>query len=149
MTGRTRPSGDYSTVVVHGDQIFVAGMTPRVDNMLVATGRVGRDFGVEEARELAGVAASRAVSAIDEHCGGDEPLVPLSMTVFVNCVDEFMDLSRVADGASEVVARWSGGLLPVRAAVGVQALPQGAPIEVSLIVGGHGPRTNERLVRRS
>jgi len=129
------PAGLYESIVVFGDQVFVAGMTPKADNVLVKTGRVGAEITRNEARELARLAAARASSAVRERTGSLANVVPLSMTVFICTTPEFAELSAVADGATEAIAEWSGGLLPVRAAVGVQSLPNGAPVEVSLVVG--------------
>jgi enamine deaminase RidA (YjgF/YER057c/UK114 family) len=49
-------------------------------------------------------------------------------------VEGFEELSAVADGASEVL-RAEFGRLPVRSAIGVRALPSGAPVEVELTAG--------------
>ena len=55
----------------------------------------------------------------------------LRMTVYVACADGFTDLSAVADGASEVLDGLGLGR-PARSAIGVRALPGGAPVEVEL-----------------
>ena len=133
-TGPT-PAGDYNSAVVFGDQVFVAGMTPKIDDVLVASGCVGTTVSVSKGSELAGIAARRAIAAVEARCAAATDLVPLSLTVFVNSDPHFTDHSAVADGASRVIAEWAGGRLPARAAVGVNSLPGNAPVEVSLVVG--------------
>ncbi|MEY9778328.1 RidA family protein [Arthrobacter sp. MW3 TE3886] len=128
------PAGSYESVIVFGDTAYVAGMTPRIDGALIVRGTVGREVDATTARDAAKVAASRAVTALTES-SITGTVIPLSMTVYVRCVPEFEALGDIADGASEAIAEWSGGLLPARAAVGVAALPGGAPVEVSLVVG--------------
>lgn len=136
MSGTVRPAGQYESAVLFHDHVFVAGMTPKVDDVLVATGRVGDEVGAHRARELAGIAAARAIAAIEEKVDTrGKRVIPLSLTVFVNSVPEFVDLSAVADGASLIIAEWAGGRVPARATIGVQGLPAGAPVEVSLVVG--------------
>ncbi|GAF49945.1 hypothetical protein RW1_093_04370 [Rhodococcus wratislaviensis NBRC 100605] len=57
------------------------------------------------------------------------------MSVFVACTPDFRELSAVADGASDVLVECLGpDALPVRSAIGVYALPSGAPVEIELTV---------------
>ncbi|WP_197430245.1 RidA family protein [Auraticoccus cholistanensis] len=141
MTAAPRPAGAYRVALRHGDQVFVAGMTPREGDTLLVTGQVGSTVGLDEGARLAGVAARRALDAATTCLTGSERLLPLSMTVYVSTREADLPLSAVADGASEVVAEATGSL-PVRAAVGVSGLPGGAPVEVSLVLtavgGGDG-----------
>lgn len=132
-----RPQGAYIPAVAErlraGDLLITsAGMTPRVDGRLTATGLVGRDLDVTRARTAAAVAARNAVAAVTV---GDPGCVRrwLRMTVYVACTDDFTDLSAVADGASAVLDELTPGLgRPARSAIGVRALPGGAPVEVEL-----------------
>ncbi|WP_147264139.1 RidA family protein [Desertihabitans brevis] len=129
-----RPAARYRVALRHGDQVFVAGMTPREGDHLLAVGRVGTEIDVGTARELAGVAAARSLAAAASCRVAGERLVPLSMTVYVSTVDPTIAISEVADGASDRLVEATGSL-PVRAAVAVAGLPGGAPVEVSLVVG--------------
>jgi len=112
-----RPEGAYVPAVAEpirtGDVLVAsAGMTPRRDGRLTLTGLVGRDLDVPAASEAAGLAARNAVAAV---------------------ADGFTDLSAVADGASAALDALAPGLgRPARSAVGVRALPGGAPVEVEL-----------------
>jgi enamine deaminase RidA (YjgF/YER057c/UK114 family) len=56
------------------------------------------------------------------------------MSVYIACVDGFTDLSAVADGASEALEAHLGPVAgrPARSAIGVRALPGGAPVEIEL-----------------
>jgi len=109
-------------------------MTPRVDGELVTRGIVGADLTVTEAAEAAGLAARNALAAVGFAAGGLGRLDRcLRMTVFVACAPGFMELSAVADGASAALAQYVGeAALPARSAIGVLALPSGAPVEVEL-----------------
>ncbi|WP_353507150.1 RidA family protein [Gordonia sp. ABSL11-1] len=58
----------------------------------------------------------------------------VEMSVYIACSSDFTALSTVADGASDALAVEFGlDGLPARSAVGVYALPGGAPVEVALV----------------
>ncbi|MEU5988460.1 RidA family protein [Spirillospora sp. NPDC047418] len=132
-----RPRGAYVPAAAEplraGDLLVTsAGMTPRVDGRLTATGLVGRDLDVRQAGEAAALAARNAVAAITV---GDLGCVRrwMRMTVYIACADGFTELSAVADAASAVLDGLTPRLgRPARSAVGVRALPGGAPVEVEL-----------------
>lgn len=129
-----RPQGRYLPVVVDRGIAYTAGMTPRVDGRLLAHGIVGRDLTVDEARDLAGVAAGNALAAVVEAVGGPERVVRcLQLTVFLAATPDFTEHTAVADGASDALLAALGPRGTVaRAAVGVAGLPSGAPVEVVL-----------------
>ncbi|MDT2004339.1 RidA family protein [Rhodococcus opacus] len=131
-----RPQGRYIPAVVHGGIAYSAGMTPRRDGELTVTGIVGRDLDVPEVREAAGLAARNAIAAIAAAVGGTAAISRcLRMSVFIACTRDFHELSAVADGASDALVESLGPeALPVRSAIGVYALPSGAPVEIELTV---------------
>lgn len=135
------PQGDYVPVRLHGGLAFVAGMTPRENGVLTVTGRVGADLDASAARQAAGIAARRALSALEAAAGGlDRVAAALHLTVYVAAVDGFTEHSAVADGASQALTEALGDRGRVaRAAIGVASLPGGAPVEVSLLAAvDHG-----------
>ena len=129
-----RPQGAYVPAISHAGLVLSAGMTPRVDGILAYTGLVGRDLDVETARAAAGLAARNALAAVAQAAGGIERVERcLRMSVFIACEDGFEALSTVADGATAALVEHLGQeRLPVRSAIGVRALPSGAPVEVEL-----------------
>lgn len=130
------PQGDYVPAVLHGGIVHTAGMTPRRDGVLVVSGIVGTTLSLEEARAAAGLAAGNALSAVRSVLPEGAGLRCLQMTVYVACAAGFTALSSVADGASAVIAEAYGAQsLPARSAIGVAALPSGAPVEVQLVAG--------------
>lgn len=131
-----RPQGDYVAAVLHDGIVYTAGMTPRRDGRLAVTGVVGADLMLDEARAAAGIAAENAVAAIRSVLPSRTASVRcLRMTVFVACSPGFTELSAVADGASAIIrAELGAAAMPVRSAIGVLALPSGAPVEVEVTV---------------
>ncbi|MDV7242281.1 MULTISPECIES: RidA family protein [Rhodococcus] len=136
-----RPQGRYISAVVHDGIAYSAGMTPRRDGVLTVTGVVGRDLDIPLAREAAALAARNAIDAVAAAVGGTAAISRcLRMSVFVACAPDFRELSAVADGASDVLVDYLElDALPVRSAIGVYALPSGAPVEIELTVAVASP----------
>ena len=130
-----RPQGDYVPAVFDDGLVYTAGMTPRRDGVLTVRGVVGSSVSLEQARDAARLAAGNALAAARSALpDGATRLRCLRMTVYVACTPDFHDLSRVADGASAAISATLGSAaLPARAAIGVQSLPSGAPVEVELV----------------
>lgn len=132
-----RPMGKYAPAVAHQGLVVTAGMTPRRDGVMTARGRVGEDLDVDAAAAAAGVAAANALSAAAAAVGGADRISRLvSMTVYVAAGTGFDRLSAVADGASATLSTLLGTAdraTVARAAIGVAALPDGAPVEVQLM----------------
>lgn len=128
------PQGRYLPVSVHGGLAFSAGMTPRVDGVLVTRGTVGADIPAQQAAELAGLAAANALAAIAAAVGGVHNIVRcLRLTVYIATAAGFTAHTAVADGASKALHDRLGERgTAARSAVGVAGLPGGSPIEVEL-----------------
>lgn len=122
---------NYAPVTLHSGVAYTAGMTPRAGDDMVYIGRVGEEVSVEDAYSAAGLAAERALAAIEQRFPNAR-LDPLQMTVYIAAGQGFSQLSSVADGASDAVSARTGSV-PARAAIGVLQLPGGAPVEVTLV----------------
>ena len=129
-----RPQGNYVSAVHHHGVIYTAGMTPRRDGALAYSGIVGATLSLEQAQAAAALAATNALSAAWAAAPGHPTsMTCLRMTVYVACAPGFTELSAVADGASAALEEKLGAAaLPARSAIGVLALPSGAPVEVEL-----------------
>ncbi|UOQ56924.1 RidA family protein [Leucobacter allii] len=130
-----RPAANYVPVREAGGLLCVAGQTPHVDGRLRLRGIVGDGVAPEEARLLARDAALGAVSALRAHLGDLREVAGIvSVTGYVACTPAFARQPWVIDGASELFIEAFGAAgRHARAAVGVAALPDGAPVEVSVI----------------
>jgi len=135
QTGAPAPQGDYRPALLHDGVVYTAGMTPRRDGELVLRGVVGVTVSAGQAFDAAGIAAGNALAAARSVLpDGATDVRCLRMTVYIACAQSFHELSAVADGASATLGAELGGSgVPVRAAIGVQTLPSGAPVEVDLI----------------
>lgn len=124
----------YVPVVRSGSLAFVAGQIAIVDGQLVHPGRLGAQVTIEMGQEAAARASLQALSALREDLGSLDRLVRIvQLTVYVAADPEFIEHSKVANGASDTLVDVLG---PdghhARAAVGVASLPLGASVEVAM-----------------
>lgn len=136
------PQGLYLPAKRHGDLIFVSGMTPRQEGILMFTGKVDAGSDMDRLRAATEMATQNSLSAARAQLEPGEALnSPISLTVYVNADPSYTAHSKVADFASALLASQFGGDIPSRAAIGVASLPGDAPVEVSTIfsVGKSAP----------
>ena len=129
------PAGAYVPAVVSGDLVFTSGQLPFRDGALVRTGVLGTDVTVEEAAELAALCALNALAAIGNELGGLDRVERIVKVIgFVASAPGFTAQPAVINGASGLLLDVFGDAgRHARSAVGVAALPLGAPVEVELI----------------
>ncbi len=132
------PAGAYVPVTEAGLLVFTAGHTHAVQGTLVHRGMIGIPKGPtpEDARGCARLAVRNCLASLAHHLGGlDRVERVVSMTGYVAAVPEFTAHPAVLDGASdELLAAFGESGRPSRAAIGVTSLPDGAVVEVSLVI---------------
>jgi enamine deaminase RidA (YjgF/YER057c/UK114 family) len=128
------PAGSYVPAVRSGKYVYISGQLPMVDGALPATGKVGSDVSVEQARELAARCAVNALAAIDQLVGLAAVVKIVKVTGFVASAPGFTGQPGVINGASDLLGQVFGEAgRHARSAVGVAELPLGTPVEVELI----------------
>lgn len=136
------PVASYVPAVVAGDLVFTSGQLPFRDGALPQTGVVGDGAGSvtpAAAAEYAGTCALNALAAAATVLGGPEGLDRIVQIVkvvgFVASQPGFAGQPAVINGASDaLLAIFGDAGRHARSAVGVVALPLGAPVELELIV---------------
>ncbi|MBE0476916.1 MAG: RidA family protein [Coriobacteriia bacterium] len=129
------PKGSYVPAVLAGGLVFTAGQLPVLDGALLTSGRVGAEVSEGTARTCARQAALNALAAAAVVCSLDEVTAVVKLVGYVASAERFQARPAVVDGASEVLLTAFGERgRHAREAVGVAALPLGAPVEVSLIL---------------
>jgi enamine deaminase RidA (YjgF/YER057c/UK114 family) len=130
------PVAVYVPAVRSGHQVFTSGQLPMRDGALMATGIVGGDVTPEQAKQCAQQCALNAIAAV-KSVVGDLSLVTRVVKVvgFVASTPDFTGQPGVINGASELLGQVFGDAgVHARSAVGVAALPLGAPVEVEILV---------------
>jgi enamine deaminase RidA (YjgF/YER057c/UK114 family) len=131
------PAGiaNYVPAVRSGNLVFLAGQVARAPDGRIIAGRVGREYNEAEAAGAARICALQLLAALQAEIG-DLAKVKRIVRVggFVNCTDDFTAQPKVVNGASDLlVAVFGEAGKHARAAVGVNSLPGGAPVEIELV----------------
>ncbi|WP_336921460.1 RidA family protein [Aquipuribacter sp. SD81] len=132
------PLAAYVPAVRAGSFVHTSGQLPMVDGALATTGVVGDqavDVDVETAAGLARRCALNALAAVASVVDLDEVVRVVKVTGFVASAPGFTQQPAVVNGASELLGQVFGDAgRHARSAVGVVALPLGAPVEVEIVV---------------
>lgn len=126
---------NYVPAVRSGNLVFLAGQVARGTDGGILPGKVGRELTAAEGAAAARTCALQLLAALQAEIG-DLAKVKRIVRVggFVNCTDDFTAQPQVVNGASDLlVAVFGDAGKHARAAVGVNALPAGAPVEIELI----------------
>lgn len=127
--------GDYVPARRAGSLVFTSGQLPSSGGMLLATGRVGDTVSLDVAQACARAAALNALSAASTVCDLDRVESVVKVVGYVASVPGFVEQPAVINAASSVfIAAFGEAGRHAREAVGVAALPAGAPVEVSVIL---------------
>lgn len=128
-----KPVASYVPAVQTGSLVVVSGQLPLKDGTLLCTGPVPSVVSEEQAKQAAAHCAVNALAVLNDMLDGDwERFVKtVRIGVFVLSDQGFAAQPAVANGASDLLA----GVLGThgqhaRAAVGVNALPLNASVEV-------------------
>lgn len=122
------PLGDGRGLVSVAGQVWAEGGAP------VQRGRVPDEVSLDDAVENARRCALRVLAQLGGAVGLENVEQLLQLTVFVRSAGDFEGQPKVADGASELLVAVLGDAgRHARAAVGVNALPLGVPVEVSAL----------------
>ncbi len=118
-----------------GALIYVSGQLPLQNGKLLATGPVPQRCSLELAAQAARQCAINALAAAAVAAGGVDQLTGvLRVGVFVQCADGFSQQPTIANAASEFLVECFGPPgRHVRAAVGTNALPLDATVELEVI----------------
>jgi enamine deaminase RidA (YjgF/YER057c/UK114 family) len=129
------PVAAYVPAVRSGSLVWTSGQLPMVDGSLVATGLVGADVTPERAKDLARACALNALAAVASVVDLADVRRVVKVVGFVASAPGFTGQPGVVNGASELLGEVFGEAgRHARSAVGVAALPLGAPVEVEIVV---------------
>ena len=125
----------YIPALITGHLCFTAGQLPLKNGELVAQGRVGTEVTPDDAYQAARQSALNAISVAAQAAGGVDRLKRVVKVVgFVQSDDAFHGQPGVINGASELLESVFGDAgRHARSAVGTNALPLNAAVEVEVV----------------
>ena len=132
------PVAAYVPAVLDGDRVWTSGQLPFVDGALPVAGRVGNGDGLVDPAEAARLARLCALNALAAAGSVLDDLDRITRVIklvgFVASDAAFTGQPLVINGASELLGQvFEGAGGHARSAVGVAALPLGAPVEVEVV----------------
>ena len=127
-----RAVANYIPYILTGNLLVISGQLPMVRGELVFEGKVGADLSTQEAGEAAGVCAINILAQVKAAIHDlDRVQRVVRLGGFVNCVDTYEEQPAVINRASDIMVDVFGEKgRHARSAVGVNALPLGAPVEI-------------------
>ena len=134
MIAPPKPVGVYEPFTRCGELVFLSAISSARDGSMI-TGKVGRDISIELGREAARRAAENLLAVLSI-AAGDESKI-LGMVVLrgqVNSADDFAEVHKVIDAASELIIEQLGEKgRHARTAIGCATLPNNNAVTLEAI----------------
>lgn len=129
------PGGNYVSAKQVGTMVYLAGAISSGPNGVI-TGTLGADRTIEDGYAAARACALTQLAVLKRELGSLDAIAEIvSVNGYVNAVAGFPDSPAVINGASDLLVQVFGDAgRHVRAAVGVNALPRHALVEVQMSV---------------
>jgi len=136
LTLPPQPIANYVRAVRTGNLLFVSGHGPYNDGKIKMMGKIRKELTVEEGYQVArnvGLNCLATVKAALGDLGKVKRVVKL--LEMVHCTEDFKDQPKVINGCSDLLVEVFGETgKHARSAVGMQALPNGIPVEIEMIL---------------
>lgn len=135
LPGFNPAAANYMPVTQRGELLYTAGQTPKKEGLLVYKGKLGGEISDQDGYDAVMLCTLNTLTLLDYYADGLNNIDQiLKVTVFLNCTPDYVQHSKVADGATDLLVSVFGDAgRPARSAVGVNALPGGAACEVEMI----------------
>jgi enamine deaminase RidA (YjgF/YER057c/UK114 family) len=132
-----KPMANYVGAVRTGNLLFLSGHGPMRDGKPLATGKVGRDLGVEQGYQAAREVGLNLLATTRAALGSlDRVKRVVKVLGMVNSAEGFGDQPKVINGFSDLMVEVFGEEIGkhARSAVGMAGLPIGIPVEIEMVL---------------
>lgn len=128
------PVGLYEPFVRSGDLVFLSAISSSREGAMI-TGKVGRDLTLEDGREAARRAAENLLTVLSTAADGFENVAGILLVRGqVNAADDFGQVHRVIDAASELIIERLGQKgRHARTSLGCASLPNNNAVTLEAI----------------
>src|SRR6187200_2176388 len=135
LTPPASPVANYVDAVRVGNLLYLSGRGPQKPDGAFITGKLGKDFTIEQGYEAARLVAMNHLAVLKKELGSLNKVKRIVKVLgMVNCTDDFKDQPKVVNGYSDLMVEIFGEKgKHARSAVGMAALPFGIPVEVEAI----------------
>jgi enamine deaminase RidA (YjgF/YER057c/UK114 family) len=131
------PAGNYVPAVRTGNLIFLSGQGPGIiGGGFLFRGKLGSDLTIEQGYDCARQTMLNLLTSLKGEIGDlDKVRRVVKLLCMINCVPDFNDPPKVANGASDLLVNLYGEAgRHARSAVGMASLPYGIPVEIEMVV---------------
>lgn len=129
-------AGLYAQAKEFGDGlVYISGCLPTIDGKSVQ-GKLGKEITIEQGQECAKNCILNVLAVLESYIGDlNKVKNVVKILAFVAGTDDFYDHPKVANGGSQLLVDIFGEEigLSTRSAVGVNALPGNAPVEIEAL----------------
>ena len=132
----TAPMANYVNAVRTGNLLYIAGKGPGLPGRPMPSGKVGRDFTIDQAYGYARETGLNIIAVLKAELGDlDRVKRIVKVLGMVNAMPEFGHQPEVINGCSDLFVEVFGDRgRHARSAVGMGSLPRGIPVEIEVIV---------------
>ena len=136
LVAATGPMANYVNAVRTGNLLYLAGKGPGLPGKPLPTGKVGRDFTVEQAYVHARETGLSLIAVMKAELGDlDRVKRIVKVLGMVNAIPEFGHQPEVINGCSDLFVEVLGDAgRHARSAVGMGSLPGGISVEIEAIL---------------
>ena len=136
LPATTSPMANYVNAVRTGNLLYLAGKGPGQPGKPLPTGKVGRDFSIEQGYRLARETGLNLISVMKAELGDLDKVVRIVKVLgMVNATSEYGHQPEIINGCSDLFVEVFGDRgRHARSAVGMGSLPRGIPVEIEVIV---------------
>ena len=127
-----KPAGLYRPILIVGNQLYVSGQGPVLNDGTMIRGKVGSDLNRDQAKEAAKQVGLTMLATLVQHCPADLKILRIIKVLgMVNAIPEFESHPYVINGFSELFAAVFGEEMGIgsRSAVGMN-LPDNVAVEI-------------------
>jgi enamine deaminase RidA (YjgF/YER057c/UK114 family) len=134
------PLANYVNAVRTGNLLYLAGKGPGLAGQPMPSGKVGRDFTIEQGYEYARQTGLSLIAVMKAELGDLDKVTRIVKVLgMVNATPEFGHQPEVINGCSDLFVEVFGDRgKHARSAVGLGSLPRGIPVEIEVIVEVEG-----------
>jgi enamine deaminase RidA (YjgF/YER057c/UK114 family) len=134
------PLANYVNAVRTGNLLYLAGKGPGLPGQPMPSGKVGRDFTIEQGYEYARQTGLSLIAVMKSELGDLDKVTRIVKVLgMVNATPEFGHQPEVINGCSDLFVEVFGDRgKHARSAVGMGSLPRGIPVEIEVIVEVEG-----------
>lgn len=132
----TQPMANYVNAVRTGNLLFLAGKGPGLPGKPLPQGKVGRDFSIDQAYQLARDTGLNLISVMKAELGDLDKVARIVKVLgMVNATSEYGHQPEIINGCSDLfVEVFEERGKHARSAVGMGSLPRGIPVEIEVII---------------